>query len=91
MRLVKMLRGFLHTLPSGSKKEGDCRGDMEGGKGFKALKLGLSLKKFQQRGLCPDLIPGVKREQETLDSVFDSRRKEMKTPFTTLHTKGETK
>lgn len=62
-----------------------------GEKSFKALKLGLSLKKFQQRGLCPDLIPGVKREQETLDSVFDSRRKEMKTPFTTLHTKGETK
>lgn len=86
-----MLRELLHTLPSGSKKESDCRGDMEEGKSFKALKLGFSLKKLQQGGLCQDLIPGVKREQETLDSVFDSRRKEMKTPFTTLHTKGETK
>lgn len=61
------------------------------GKSFKALQLGFSLRKLQQRGLCHGLIPGVKREQETLDSVFDSRRKEMKTPFTTLHTKGETR
>lgn len=32
----------------------------------------------------------MKREEETRDSVFDGRRKEMETPFTTLLTKGET-
>lgn len=32
----------------------------------------------------------VKGEEETRDSVFDSRRKEMETPFTTPLTKGET-
>lgn len=83
------MNSFTRYQPAARKKA--TVAEIWRGESFKALKLGFSLKKFRQRGLCQDLIPGVKREQETLDSVFDSRRKEMKTPFTTLHTKGETK
>ncbi len=59
-------------------------------KNFKVLKLAFNPKKSLQRHLCQYLILSVKREEETQDSVFDRRRKEMETPFTTLLTKGET-
>ncbi len=59
-------------------------------KSFEALKLEFNPKKSEQRHLCQYPFLSVKREEETLDSVFDRRRKEMETPFTTLLTKGET-
>lgn len=55
-------------------------------KALRSLNFSSTLKSL----LCQYLILSVKREEETQDSVLDSRIKDVETPFTTVRTKGET-